>query len=322
LFKVMQVSASSMIVDKPAKFTGTFDGRPAVTGKIIYYNNRNPYDMYLEASSASDSKVFTASDIVTGFTTGAFATISSVDNIELSYIQPLIARTNSRTTEISIAGTFSDPLAPDSTYFKEMQFNEKTSFNEKGCIIFSKSNGSKTFEIKLRLNNKSNNTVTPFIDIETSSILAYQYKVGANTENTSSYVSKTIELAENLDAEDFTIYTTAYRPVNTDINIYLKVQNASDPLAFELNDWIQLELVEGIEMYSSLSNTYDFREFVYKIPDTAKVDRALTYSNFSGTYTGYRKFAVKIEFILNEVSGRVPIGSVPRLLDYRGVALT
>jgi hypothetical protein len=153
-------------------------------------------------------------------------------------------------------------------------------------------------------------------------MLAYQYKVSANNENTSSYVSRTIELAENLDAEDFLLYTTAYRPINTNINVYVKAQHASDPTQFELNNWIQLELVEGNEVYSSSSNLNDFKEFVYKLPEAEKVAGVLTYSNSSGTYSGYRKFAVKIEFIVNEVNGRIPIGSVPRLLDYRGIALT
>jgi hypothetical protein len=322
LFKILQVSTTSMILDKPSKFTGSFTHNPAVVGNIVYYTGRNPEFMVLERSSASLSKLFATGNSITGFTSAATATISSVDNIELSYIQPIILKTNNSVTDTVITGTFTDPSDTDSTYTRNILFNDKTVFNEKGCIIFSKSNGVKPFDLTLTLTNGSNPTATPFIDVETASILAYQYKVGANTENTSSYVSRTIELAENLDAEDFTLYTTAYRPINTDINVYIKVQHASDPLAIEVNDWIQLELVEGAEVYSSTSNTNDFKEFVYKLPDTEKVGDVLTYSNTSGEYSGYRKFAVKIEFIVDEVNGRLPIGSVPRLLDYRGIALT
>jgi hypothetical protein len=221
-----------------------------------------------------------------------------------------------------MTGTFTDPSDTDVTYTRNIPFNNKTTFNEKGCIIFSKSNGVKPFDITLTLTNGNNTTASPFVDVETATMLAYQYKVGANTDNTSAYISRTIELAENLDAEDFILYTTAYRPLNTSINVYVKVQHASDPVAFELNDWIPLELVEGAEVYSSTSNTNDFKEFVYKLPETEKVGGVLTYSNTSGEYSGYRKFAVKIEFIVDEVSGRLPIGSIPRLLDYRGIALT
>jgi hypothetical protein len=322
IFKIKNVTSTTLTVDKPVLFSGEYNAKPAVVGNIIYYNYRSPEIMHLEKSSATVSKFFAATDVITGINSGAFATILSVDNIELSYIQPIISRTNSRATEVSIIGEFTDPIDTGTSYKKEMLFNDKTVFNEKGCIVFSKSNGDKPFDIELRLNNKSNTTVTPFIDVETATLLAYQYKIGANTDITSSYVSKTVELAENLDAEDFILYATAYKPVNTEINIYLKVQHASDPLAFELNDWIKLEEVNGNQNYSSLSNINDFKEFTYKLPDTEKVGGVLTYNNSSGTYSGYRKFAVKIEFIATESAGRIAIGSVPRLLDYRGIAIT
>jgi len=282
--------------------------------------------MVLEKSSANPNgslpKFFAAEDIVIGFTTGATAEIASVDNVELSYIQPIIFKTNNSVTDVTMAGSFVDPTDTDVAYTRSVPFNDKTIFNERGCIVYSKSNGTKAFDLTIELTNGNNSTATPFIDIETATLLAYQYKVDNTSANTSRYVSRTIELAENLDAEDFTLYTTAYRPLNTDIKIYIKAQHASDPVTFELNDWIELEIVEGSEVYSSTSNINDFKEFVYRLPDNKKVAGVLTYNNTTGTYTGYRKFAVKIEFIVNDVGGRIPIGAVPRLLDYRGIALT
>lgn len=322
LFKILEVSSGTMTVDKPSRFTGSFEGRPAVIGRIVYYNNRSPDMMVLESSSASLTKTFGITDIVTGFTTGAFATISSVDNIELSYMQPIILKTNNTVTDVFMSGTFTDPVDPNTTYTRNLQFNDKTTFNEKGCVVYSKSNGVKPFDLVLTMSNSGNSTSSPFIDIETATMLAYQFKVSANTDNTSAYISKTIELAENLDAEDFILYTTAYRPKDTSINVYIKVQSANDPNQFDANDWIQLELVEGSETYSSTSNLNDFKEFVYKVPEAEKVTGVLTYSNTAGQFSGFRKFAVKVEFIVNEVGGRTPIGSVPRLLDYRGIALT
>ena len=322
IFRVVEVSSQSMRLDKPSKYTGSFEARPAVVGKIVYYNNRAPDMMVLEGSSATTSKFFVAGDLVTGFTTGATATISSVDNVELSYVQPIILKTNNSVTDVTMSGTFVDPVNTDNYYTRNVPFNDKTVFNEKGCVVYSKSNGSKPFDLTLELTNSNNTTATPFVDIETATLLAYQYKVDNTSMNTSKYVSRTIELAENLDAEDFMLYTTAYRPLNTDVNVYVKVQHASDPVSFELNEWIQLEVVEGSEVYSSTSNLNDFKEFVYRLPEAKKVGGVLTYSNTTGTYSGYRKFAVKIEFIVNSIDGRIPIGSVPRLLDYRGIALT
>jgi hypothetical protein len=111
---------------------------------------------------------------------------------------------------------------------------------------------------------------------------------------------------------------------NTNVNVYIKAQHASDPIQFELNNWIQLEVVEGTSVYSSSSNLNDFKEFVYKLPESSKVSDVFTYSNSSGVYSGYRKFAIKIEFAVDQIGTppRTPIGTVPRLLDYRAVALT
>lgn len=326
LFKIVELTTDTLTFDKPSKFTGTFDANPAVIGQIVYYNNRAPELMVLERSSANPNgslpKFFAAEDIITGFTTGATAELASVDNIELSYMQPIIFKTNNSATDVTMTGSFIDPTDVDVPYTRSVPFNDKTVFNERGCVIYSKSNGSKAFDLNIQMTNGNNSTATPFIDIETATLLAYQYKVSSTSANTSRYVSRTIELAENLDAEDFLLYTTAYRPLNTDVKVYVKVQHASDPVAFELNDWIELEVVEGAEVYSSTSNLNDFKEFVYKLPDAEKVGGVITYSNSTGTYTGYRKFAVKIELLTNNVDGRIPIGTVPRLLDYRGIALT
>jgi hypothetical protein len=322
LLRITDVTSGSMTFDKPSKFTGSFTANPAIAGRVVYYNTRNPDTLVLENSSATSTKKFAAGDIVRGFTSGATANVSSVDNIELSYMQPVILKTNNSVTDVSMTGTFTDPANNDVEYTRNIAFNDKTVFNEKGCVVFSKSNGSKPFDLTLTMVNGGNSTATPFIDIETANMFAYQYKVGPTSNSTSAYVSKTVELAENLDAEDFILYTTAYRPLNTDIKVYIKAQNASDSVPFEINSWIQLEKVEGNEVYSSDSNLNDFKEFVYKLPDSAKVNDVLTYTNTTGTYSGYRKFAIKIEFIVNQVNGRIPIGSTPRLLDYRGIALT
>ena len=326
LFKIVSITTNNMTFDKPSKFGGTFNASPAVIGQIVYYNTRSPELMVIEKSSANPNgslpKFFEAGDQIIGFKSGATAEVSSVDNIELSYIQPIILKTNNSVTDVTMSGRFTNPADVETSYTRNVPFNDKIVFNEKGCVIYSKSNGVKPFDFSINLSNGNNSTATPFVDVETATLLAYQYKVDSTSANTSKYVSKTIELAENVDAEDFILYTTAYRPLNTDIKVYIKVQNASDPISFDLNEWIELEASEGLELYSSTSNLNDFKEFTYKLPDSAKPEGILIYSNASGSYAGYRKFAIKIEFIVNAVDGRIPIGNVPRLLDYRGIALT
>jgi hypothetical protein len=200
-----------------------------------------------------------------------------------------------------------------------MQFNDKALFSKTGMVVYSKSNDiarEKTLDLTVSMSNNSNVTSSPFIDIETASILAYQWKITNDSTTTSKYISKTVELAENLDAEDFRIYVTGYRPRGTDIAVYIKVQSADDPTVFETNDWIELELTGGVNLYSSVSNVNDFKEYVYQVSNTNKNLGVITYTNGIGTFEGYRRFAIKIELLSEDIF------KAPRLLDYRGISLT
>lgn len=323
IFKVGQAATGTLTLDKPVPFTtGSYYHLPVTVGESIYFNYRSPETMVLEKSSGSSiRRPFASGNTIKGLKSGATAVISSVDNVQLSYIQPMILRTTDSSTDATITGKFSVPgSAGATTYFKSVPFNDKTVFNENGVEIYSKSNGPVTFELSVDLSNNGNVTTSPFVDIETAMMFAYQYKVSNNPLTTSKYISKVVELAEGEagDAEDFKLYVTGYRPANTNINAYIRVQHSADSIAFESNDWIQLSLVEGLGVYSSTSNLNDFKEFVYTIPAANKTNGVISYNNATGYYQGYRRFAIKLEF---EITG-TNIGSVPRLLDYRGVALT
>lgn len=222
-------------------------------------------------------------------------------------------------TSTTISGTFVDPSNPSNTYNLPMLFNDKTLFGKTGMVVYSKSNDiarTKTLDLTVSMTNGSNVTSSPFVDIETASILAYQWKITDVSATTSKYISKTVELAENLDAEDFTIYVTGYRPRGTDIKVFIKPQAANDPSVFDTNDWMELDLVTGVNLYSSISNVNDFKEYVYQVSAADKNLGVITYTNAIGTFEGYRRFAIKIELHSEDIF------KAPRLLDYRGIALT
>ena len=319
IFKVVSANSTVIVADRPASFTDSLDARPITMGTLRHYDFRYPEFIILEGSSATSTRKFVAADTIYGFDSDAEATISSVDNVEFSYIQPIILRTNDSVTTTSISGTFVDPANTSNTYQIPMLFNDKTTFGKTGMVVFSKSNDiarTKTLDLSVSMINNSNVTSSPLIDIETASILAYQWKITNDTATTSKYVSKTVELAESLDAEDFRIYVTGYRPRGTDIKVFIRPQSANDPTVFETNDWIELELSSGINLYSSISNDSDFKEYVYQVAEADKSFGVLTYTNAIGTFEGYRRFAVKIELHSEDIF------KAPRLLDYRGIALT
>ena len=319
IFKVNSANSSVIVADTPASFTDAVDGLPITLGTLVHYNFRYPDFIILENSSATNTRKFTAGDTVRGFDSGTEATLTSVDNMNFSYIQPNIPRTNDSVTRTSLTGTFVDPNNPTNTYTQDMLFNDNATFGKTGMVVYSKSNDisrEKTLDLTVSMSNSNNVTSTPFVDLETVNILAYQWKISNDSATTSKYISRTVELSESLDAEDFQVYVTGYRPSGTDIKVYIKVQAANDPSVFETNDWIELELTSGLNLYSSISNSQDYKEYVYQVSDTNKNAGVLSYSNDSGTFEGYRRFAVKIEMLSEDVF------KAPKLLDYRGIALT
>ena len=321
IFRIASVDSSTqMTTDHPCPFNGaSATGKPLVAGIVSHYNKRTANELHLKQSSATSSKKFVATDTVTGFTSGTEGTIGTVDNINISYVQPLIPKSNDAVTTTQLKGTFTDPGNVSATYDMNMNFGQNNEFTRKGAVIYSKSNNfvnPKTFDIKVDMANKSNVTSTPFVDLELSTLLAYQYQVTNASATTSKYISRRIELAEDLDAEDLNVFLTGYRPNGTDIKVYIRPQHAQDSSAFDTINWIELEMIEGNNTYSSSVNTSDFREYRYAVADANKNAGVLRYTSTAGTFDGYRAFAIKIELLApNEFNA-------PFVKDYRGIALT
>ena len=321
IFQIASVDSSTqMTTTHPCAFNGSnATGKPVVAGIVSHYNKRTANELHIRESSATSSKNFTAGDIITGRTSGTQGTIGSVDDIQISYVQPLIQKSNDSVSTTIMSGTFSDPVNPATTYDMNMFFGKNNEFTRTGVIISSKSNNfvnPTVFDIHIDMANRSNVTSTPFVDIELSTLLAYQFKVTNSSDTTAKYISKRIELAEDLDAEDFNMYLTGYRPNNTDIKVYIRPQHAQDITAFDTIPWIELEKIEGATTYSSSINTNDYKEFRYAVPDANKNAGVLRYTSSAGTFNGYRAFAIKIELLAPNIF------NVPFVRDYRGICLT
>jgi hypothetical protein len=322
IFEVVSVdSATEITTERPVDFTvGSGTCKSIVVGKIVHYNRLERSKMYLAGSTATASKKFTASGTIVGFDSGTTGTIGTIDNINLSYVQPLIMKANDSITTTKLSGTFTDPADTLTSYNMPMKFGGNNTFGRKGVVLFSKSNDTaraKPFDITVTMGNSANSTSSPIVDLETSSLLAYQYKATNDAATTSKYISKTIELNEDLDAEDIEVFLTGYRPSGSDIKVYIRPQNVYDSASFNTIPWIELEVAEGINLFSSDTNVDDYREFKYVLPEANKDGAgALEYTSTSGTFMGYRKFAIRIDMLTPDIS------KSPTVRDYRALALT
>jgi hypothetical protein len=235
----------------------------------------------------------------------------------------MINRITDADSNIRVAIKAIDPAAPTNLpYVQEFDFANKKSFNEVGCLVFSKSNdvaSEKNLRIVLTLEKDGIPTTTPLVDVETAQIFAYIYNITESVDTSSKYVSKRVELQEGFTAEDFRLYVTGYRPLGTDIKAFIKIKNEADPVSLRNNEWIELAKIEGANLFSSRSNVNDYKEFVYEIPDDflpygEKQNGVVKYTNDTGTYLGYRSFTVRIDLLSENIA------SVPKLLDYRGIS--
>ena len=324
VFEVTSVAADTMQVNKPAtQLFSNATGQPIVAGQVCFYNLVNPNTIYLQQSSARSGTIFTTGNDIVGLDSGATAEISSIDNINLSYVQPFIQRVNDSVSRTNLSGTFIPPANVGITYDMPMKFNDNNHFNKSGVIIYSKTNnvsGNLKFEIKVNMENSGNSTSSPFIDIETSKLLAYKYDITNTVNESTNFISKIVELAEDFDAEDFNLILSAYKPNNSDIKCYIRAQNVFDQQSFDDLAWTEMELFEGIGTFSSSTNLNDYREFRYRIPASAKdvsgVYQYVTKGGSGATYKTFRSFAIRIELLSPNVYNS------PIIKDYRGIALT
>lgn len=92
-------------------------------------------------------------------------------------------------------------------------------------------------------------------------------------------------------AEDVVVYLTAYKPSNTDIQVYARILNSTDPEAFDDKDWTRLQ-VNSIcaNLKSSPTNSSDMIELDYHLqafPNTdLRLSGTITGANGSATITG------------------------------------
>lgn len=82
----------------------------------------------------------------------------------------------------------------------------------------------------------------------------------------AKHVSEKVTFSEGRFAEDLVVYLTGYRPANTDFKVYARMHNSHDGEAFDDKDWTLLEQIDGLGVYSSLTDPTDLKEFTYGIP--------------------------------------------------------
>ncbi len=305
-------------------------------GKVTYFNIGEPPMLILENSTAKTGLVFAANTYIMGQQSKTISYLDEVRDLPVSYLQSDIARSSFNTTRVDlVANKLYNISGP--TYAADLEFGDNNYFTNNATYIRSKSNAPTTtsFELQVNLANISTGSkdVSPLVDHEISGVTAYEFFINnsANNELTSTgeasskYISKRVELADGLDAADVRTYLTAYKPLGTDLKVYVKFQSSTDPRNFNEIEWSELIAKTETNATSSSANRFDFREIVYDLGTTAKTagqgawlnGGVIRYIAPNGAiYNSYKYFAVKIVMLSSRHN------AIPRILDMRTIALS
>ncbi len=175
-----------------------------------------------------------------------------------------------------------------------------------------------------------NDFCAPVINLDNSRALLITNIINSETDISTTeltsqgnayarYVTKTITLAEGMDAEDIKVFVSAYKPPRTNVFVYARFQNAEDNTKPILDtNWIQLEQVTNETIFSNSRNPNDFKEYEYKLSDINKVDGVLQYEDSNGVvYNGYKRYSIKIVLVADTDYEFNP----PKVTDLKVIAL-
>lgn len=239
----------------------------------------------------------------------------------------------------------------DSTRYFLGETEEKSSANEfrTGTTPSGLPCTNSTLVVEASLSSDSN-FVSPTIDLGKNSLILIKNRINANTTNEhtrtggadAKYVSKIITLEDGMEAEDLKLYITANKPANTEVHVYTKIWNASDPQLFDDKVWSKM-VIEDSEAARNTNDPDEYLEYIYSFANTvtlagnafaayqANNTTPVVYysSNSTGGTTGgpfyggagqdkvIKKFCVKI--VLTSDSGKEYL--YPKINDLRLIAL-
>ena len=273
------------------------------TGRFSQFESNTGTVMVTE-SSAETGKVFSngSGNTIIGCDSGAFATIDSVEDTNITYHEPRfynnVPNRTSITTKIKGMHTANSSL----TSYKRIRTNDRN-YPDEPIRIASKSNeivnhsGAKSLRVK-HIFSSDNLYASPFVDMQSQSLAIYENVINNDTTNehvtgqgsaAAKYISRQITLGEGLDAEDLKVFVNAYKPTGTDIKVYAKAINQADEIGFDDGVWSQLQIVDNKDKISSSENRGDVVEYTFEFndaPASTVQTGTVRFSNASTTVTG------------------------------------
>lgn len=261
----------------------------------------------------------------------ASANLYSIDDLNYHSLVPKLTFSEPSGTSVSMLyyGTANalSSYALDN-YYEGISNEQRYDFNDYERTILSYSNekqngsfganGSATIVVNMLTNSPY---ASPVFDLSTKTIDYISNQINYLYDNESTrygdalnkYISLPVSMTQT--ADDLKVFTIAYRPPGTEIQVYVRFRNNHDTALISDNPWALLNMdPTQVSTYSSSKNINDFVEYDFYVPigntvpnqTIAYMDpnadlgngvtaNAVTYYSSSGThFTQFDNFAIKI----------------------------
>lgn len=273
-----------LTVDVPFSFANGSASYIKTPVGIVYDVNAMTDRLVLEDSTANSTVYFTSNSYLHGVDSTATVKIETLEDYEVNYIRPSFNIFTPAGTSTNVAINVANSSYVKASTRKVPAENGQIKFIDSYPAVFaSRSNevlngatlfdDAKSFETELTFTT-TNVYTSPYAKEENLDAFVTRYVINNDSTNeyrsagnaSSKYVSKRVVLADGQDAEDLRVYVSAYKPANTEVEIYAKFHNATDPDPFDDKNWTKLELVTDRSVLSNPFNRNDVIEFEYKVP--------------------------------------------------------
>ena len=300
------------------------------TGTVLLFDTVNSTgNTHLHIENVTNT--FAAGNQIKGQTSGSTAVVDSVDKIEADILNLSSSYLSFEQTSIAPTARLNTSASARDTVFRSIEDNENTLFKLPKYIL-SKSleesniSGEKSGEFRFTLST-TNNRLAPVVDLERANAIVVNNKINNDSTNETSasggsadakYITRTLALADGQDAEDIVVRLSAYKPRETELEVYYKILNGADGEGFNSKPWVNMTQSTVTTVYSDSENPEDFITYNYGIPTANKTGGSgeVQYADDNGvTYTGFKYFAIKV--VMKSTSESV----VPRVKDLIATAL-
>jgi len=307
---VSVANATSMVVDEaiPLSFANSTGSKffKAPSGKV-YNTSTAAGTLYLKSSNANTTLYFANGDTVVGAISGAQAYIDVVKAVPVTSVQGRLGIDTPSGGNVSLTVAFAYSNGSvykfDTPNFQNIDNLKETLITDYNALLLSKSievNNSTylysanaksgVYKITITQDGTVANGIytSPYIFSEQLDVYTSYNNINNDyTNETKKYgnaYAKHITTKINFDAgkfaEDLFVYTTAYKPVGTDIRAYAKLRNSKDPETFDEKDWTPLVALNNSNAAASAVTSSDYYDYTFGLPSAP-----VSVSTLGGTVT-------------------------------------